>query len=31
MQSYFPGFNENKNFGKLNFVVIRDLVIAKSI
>jgi hypothetical protein len=31
MQSYFPGFNENKIFGKLNFVVIRDLVIAKSI
>ena len=28
IQSYFPGFNENEIIGKLNFVVIRDLVIA---
>ncbi|MEO7047662.1 MAG: hypothetical protein ABI091_20355 [Ferruginibacter sp.] len=28
IESYFPGFNENEIIGKLNFVVIRDLVIA---
>ncbi|MEO5944755.1 MAG: hypothetical protein ABIP30_14995 [Ferruginibacter sp.] len=28
IHSYFPGFNEREIIGKLNFVVIRDLVIA---